>query len=153
MQRLLLIFLLAFSCLNITGCAHAMNHEDTGTVTGGLIGALIGSAVGEGDNQIFAMAAGSIAGALIGGSIGRGMDRYDYIQLNEALEECVIGEPAYWHNRRTGYTYRVVPIRNVRYRHYRYCREYRTIVKIGDKKRTMYGTACRQADGSWRAMN
>jgi len=34
-----------------------------------------------------------------------------------------------------------------------YCREYQTTVLIDGKQERATGTACRQADGSWRVVN
>jgi len=33
------------------------------------------------------------------------------------------------------------------------CREFTTEALIGGRRETVYGTACRQADGSWKVMN
>jgi surface antigen len=130
-----------------------MSNQDAGALTGAVAGGLLGSTLGKGGGQILAIAAGTAAGAMIGGAIGKNMDDNDRMRMNEALEGNPIGEPAYWHNERTGVDYRVVPTRNVNYRGNRYCREYRTIAEIGGKKREVYGRACRQPDGAWKIIN
>ena len=33
------------------------------------------------------------------------------------------------------------------------CREYQSTVTVGGKTEQAYGTACRQADGSWKIVN
>jgi surface antigen len=33
------------------------------------------------------------------------------------------------------------------------CREYQSTVVVGGKQEQAYGTACRQADGSWKVVN
>ncbi len=103
--------------------------------------------------RILAIAAGTIAGAVIGGAIGKNMDRNDKARVNRALEDNQLGQPAYWHNASSGANYEVVPVKNVTYQGNQYCREYRTVANIGGKKQQMYGTACRQPDGSWQAVS
>lgn len=131
----------------------SMNNEDVGVLAGGIAGGLLGSTIGGGNGKILAIAAGSIAGMLIGSSIGRDMDDNDRIRVNRALEYNSVGEPAYWRNARSGVQYRVVPIRNVKVHGNRYCREYRAVAVIDGKKQQMYGTACRQPDGSWKVIS
>ena len=73
--------------------------------------------------------------------------------MNNALNNNSAGAPAYWRNARSGNSYQVVPTKNVTIDGNEYCREYRTVADIGGKKQQMYGTACRQPDGSWQAVN
>ena len=145
--------LLTFLCsMVLVGC-QGMNNQDVGVMTGAVAGGLIGSTVGQGSGQAFAIAAGAIAGAMIGGSIGRSMDEADRMRMFMALENNRIDEPAYWSNEHTHVAYEVIPVRNVRIHGNEYCREYRTIARIGGRKEHVYGTACRQPDGSWRAVS
>lgn len=143
---------IALLSIYLVGCAN-MTKQDVGTITGGVAGGLIGSTVGKGSGQILAIAAGTLAGAYIGGAVGKSMDDTDRLKMNQALEGNNVGQPAYWHNSKTGADYQVEPVRNVTYEGNRYCREYRTTANIGGKKQQMYGTACRQPDGSWQAVN
>ena len=48
--------------------------------------------------------------------------------------------------------YTVVPNKNVTVNHNKYCREYRTTADIAGKQQQVYGTACRQPDGSWKVV-
>jgi len=127
-----------------------MTNQDVGVITGGVAGGLIGSTLGGGSGQVVAIAAGTVAGAMIGGAIGKNMDDMDRMRMSRALENNPVGKPAYWQNDRTGATYRVTPVKNVRIGHNDYCREYRTTADIAGKKQQIYGTACRQPDGSWK---
>ena len=129
-----------------------MSKQDMGVITGGVAGGLIGSTIGGGSGKVLAIAAGTIAGAVIGGAIGKNMDDTDKLKLNQALENNAIGKPAYWQNQNSGNTYRVIPVKNVTVQNNHYCREYRTVADIAGKKQQMYGTACRQPDGSWKAV-
>ncbi len=150
MKRFLSVLILIFVSFNLISCAQ-MNNQDVGTVTGGVAGALIGSTVGGGTGKLVAIAAGTLAGAYIGGAVGKNMDANDRYRMNRALESNTVGQPAYWHNNKTGADYQVTPVRNVTVDGNQYCREYRTTANIGGKKQQMYGTACRQPDGSWQA--
>src|SRR3990167_1974370 len=151
MKRYFTAILVLFFGINLAGCAN-MSKQDAGFLTGGLAGGLIGSTVGGGSGKVMAIAAGTVAGALIGSSIGKDMDDNDRIRMQHALESNAVGQPAYWSNPNTGANYRVVPVKNVTHRGNKYCREYRTTADIAGKQQQMYGTACRQPDGSWKVV-
>jgi surface antigen len=54
-----------------------------------------------------------------------------------------------WNNPSTGYRYSVTPIRTWQTSNTTYCREFTTTGVIGGRQQQLYGTACRQPDGSW----
>lgn len=151
MKQLLQMLVVLLCSFSLAAC-DTMTNQDTGAMTGALAGGLLGSTVGEGSGQFLAIAAGTIAGAYIGGAVGKSMDDMDRLKVKQALENNDVGEPAYWRNERTKSCYRVVPMKNVAVDGNQYCREYRTIAEIAGKKQEMYGTACRQPDGSWKAV-
>ncbi len=151
MKRILTLIVVFLCSASLIGCQN-MSNQDVGVISGGVAGGLLGSTVGGGTGKILAVAAGTIAGAMIGGSIGRNMDMNDRARMNAALDSNSVGQPAYWQNQNTGASYKVVPVRNVTVGSNRYCREYRTLVDIAGKKQQMYGKACRQPDGSWKAV-
>ena len=143
-------FLIAIFCsISITSCA----NQDVGTVGGAVAGGLLGSTIGGGSGQMVAIAAGTLAGAYLGGAIGKSMDEQDRMKVNSALENNNVGQPAYWHNDKTDTSYKITPVKNVRVKGNKYCREYRTTADIAGKQQQMYGTACRQPDGSWKAIS
>lgn len=152
MKKIFTMCLMFLCAINLTACAN-MSNQDVGTVTGGIAGGLLGSTIGGGGGRVMAIAAGTLAGALVGSAIGKNMDETDRLKVTRALERNDIGEPAYWHNERSGTDYEVVPTRNVSRHGQKYCREYRSVAYIGGKKTEVYGTACRQRDGSWQAVN
>ncbi|PKL97043.1 MAG: hypothetical protein CVV17_12840, partial [Gammaproteobacteria bacterium HGW-Gammaproteobacteria-7] len=86
------------------------------------------------------------------GAVGESMDDNDRRKVAETLEGVRTGVPAAWINPDTGVQYSVTPTRT-------YdtatgpCREFTTEAIIGGKRETVFGTACRQADGSWQVMN
>ena len=77
----------------------------------------------------------------------------DKLKMNQALENNQPGQPAYWQNQKTGTDYTVVPTKNVTVDGNQYCREYRSTANIAGKKQQVYGTACRQPDGTWQVAN
>ncbi len=141
--------------LGLAGCSSDPSKQDIGTVAGGLAGGLIGSQFGSGSGQILAIGAGALAGAFLGGAIGKNMDDTDKLKMNKTLETAPLGKPAYWQNDKTGNTYTVTPTKdlNPKKHHNEYCREYTTTAVIAGKTQNMYGTACRQPDGSWKTVS
>jgi surface antigen len=125
----------------------------------GLLGALGGAAVGGG---IAALAggstgwiiAGSLLGGLAGGAIGKHLDDKDKAKANaaahEAFESGRTGQPSVWENPDSGNSGSVTPTRTYQLANGQYCREYTQDIVIGGEKHQTYGTACRQADGSWK---
>lgn len=152
MTRSLKMLILILVGVSLVGCEN-MSKQDAGTMTGALAGGLIGSRFGGGSGNILAIGAGAVAGALIGSAIGKSMDEADRIQMTRALETNPVGQPAYWENHRSGAVYTVIPVKNVTYHGNPYCREYQTTATIAGKKQQVYGTACRQQDGTWKIVN
>ncbi|HTM64166.1 MAG TPA: RT0821/Lpp0805 family surface protein [Gammaproteobacteria bacterium] len=151
-MKTLCTFLATVLCsIALTGC-QTMSNADVGTMTGAVAGGLLGSTVGQGRGQVMAIAAGAAAGALVGHAIGKNMDDSDRARMNQALEGNSVGQPAYWKNQNTGAKYKVTPVKNVTVKDNKYCREYQTVATINGQQQKMYGTACRQPDGSWKAV-
>jgi surface antigen len=149
MKKILTRIIIILVGVSLAGCSN-LSKQDMGVMSGGAIGGLVGSQFGQGGGKLLAVGAGVLAGALIGGAIGKNMDETDQLKVNQALEKNAIGQPAYWQNQSTGNNYTVVPTKNVTVDGNPYCREYRTTANIAGKAQQMYGTACRQPDGSWK---
>ncbi len=126
------------------------NRETLGMVLGGGLGAAAGTQIGSGSGKIAATIAGTIIGALIGGSAGRSMDRIDQNCVGQALEQAPDGRAVAWRNPDQGGQYQVTPTRTYQTSSGQYCREYQTTITIAGRAENAYGTACRQADGSWK---
>lgn len=152
MRKVFTKMLIVLTSASLVSCANVTN-QDVGTVTGAVAGGLLGSQFGKGGGQMLAIGIGTLAGAYIGGAIGRNMDETDRLRMTQAFENNRVGQPAYWQNDRTGARYTVVPTRDVAIDGNDYCREYRTTAVIAGKKQQVYGTACRQPDGSWKVVN
>ncbi len=144
--------LVVLTSISLVGCDN-MTNQDVGTLSGAALGGLIGSRFGGGTGQLVAVGAGALAGAYIGGKIGQSMDNADRARMNSAFENNAVGQPAYWQNPKTGTAYDVTPTRNITVDGNQYCREYRSVANIAGKQQQVYGTACRQPDGTWQAVN
>ena len=133
-------------------CQSPPTKEQSGMVIGGIVGGVVGSHVGGGHGMTAATIVGTLVGAAIGGSIGRSMDDTDRLKAAHTLETVRTGVSSQWHNPDTGNDYTVTPTRTYETSEGP-CREYTMDAMIGGKKETVYGTACRQPDGSWRMQN
>lgn len=142
------------ACLALTlvACSTAPTKQDQGVLIGAIAGGILGHQVGGGSGQVLATMVGTVAGAMIGGSIGRQMDETDRLNTAAALENVRTGVPSSWVNPDTGYEYVVTPT-NTYDSGTGPCREYTMDATIGGKTEQVYGTACRQADGSWKVVN
>lgn len=144
---------LASGCavLALVACESPPTQRQTGMIVGGVLGGVLGSQVGGGDGRTAATIVGTLIGATIGGAVGRSMDDGDRLKTAHTLETVRSGVPARWVNPDSGHRYAVVPTRT-------YdtpagpCREYTVDATIGGRSEKVYGTACRQPDGSWRGV-
>jgi surface antigen len=139
--------------LLLAGCANYQSQqEQSGVVIGGLLGGVLGSQVGRGDGRTAAIVLGTLAGAAIGGSIGHSMAETDKLKTAHALENVRTGVPTSWKNPDSGNEYVVVPTRTYEAPSGP-CREYTIDAVVAGKKDKIFGTACRQPDGSWQVRN
>jgi surface antigen len=104
------------------------------------------------EEQTAAIIAGTLAGAAIGGAIGRSMDEVDRMKTASTLESVRTGVSSRWQNPDTGYQYAVTPTRTYE-TSAGPCREYTIDASIGGRTEEVYGTACRQPDGSWKVLD
>ncbi|MBI4005712.1 MAG: glycine zipper 2TM domain-containing protein [Gammaproteobacteria bacterium] len=144
------LILLSLILLLISGCN--ATKQDVGTVIGAGTGAFVGSQIGGGTGQLAAVALGALLGGYLGGSIGQQMDELDRYKTQQVLESSPTGATSSWNNPDTGVAYNVTPT-------YTYesasgpCRDYTTEAVIEGRAEVVHGTACRQPDGTWHAMN
>ncbi len=136
----------------LSACQSPPTKEQQGMVIGGIVGGVVGSQVGGGRGRTAATIVGTIAGAAIGGSIGRSMDETDRLKAAHTLETVRTGVSSEWKNPDTRNEYRVTPTRTYETTEGP-CREYTMDARVGGKPETVYGTACRQPDGSWRTQS
>jgi len=140
------------ACLAVAACSTAPTKEEQGMIIGAIAGGILGHQVGGGSGQVLATMVGTVAGAAIGGSIGRTMDETDRINASATLENVRTGVSSGWVNPDTGYEYVMTPT-NTYDSGTGPCREYTLDATIGGKTEQIYGTACRQPDGSWKVVD
>ncbi len=133
----------------LSGCAN-MTREDTGTLIGGVAGAAVGSTIGGGRGNTAAIVLGALAGSMIGSKIGKYMDQQDRMRAAQAFEYNRTGQTTSWKNPDTGNHYEVTPTKTYETDQGTPCREFTMDAQVGDRPQQVYGTACRQADGSWK---
>jgi surface antigen len=138
----------------LAGCETAGTKTAVGGLGGAAAGGLLGAALGGGSTGL---AAGTILGGLIGGAIGNRMDAADRERANtaatQALESVPSGQSVAWRNPDSGNAGAVTPVRTYQTSTGQYCREYTQTITVGGEKHQSYGTACRQADGTWRIVS
>ena len=149
MQRYIRFVILGASASLLIACSTAPSKQDQGLIIGAIAGGILGHQVGGGSGQVLATMVGTVAGAAIGGSIGRTMDDYDRINASATLENVRTGVPSTWVNPDTGYNYVMTPTGTYDSGNGP-CREYTLDATIGGNTEQIYGTACRQPDGSWK---
>jgi len=153
MNHKFLVAMVLAAVTALSGCATNNNRGDAnqqaGVVIGAIAGGLLGSTMGKGSGKAAAIMAGTLAGAIIGGRIGQSMDATDRMKTSSVLETIPDNRSSTWQNPNSGYEYTVTPTKTVEYEEGP-CREYVVQARIGGKLEDVYGTACRQPDGSWK---
>jgi surface antigen len=136
--------------LLMTGCATDMygRNEQAGMIIGGALGGMLGSEVGQGRGRTAAIIIGTLAGSAIGGAVGRSMDETDRMKTAMTLESVRTGVTSTWRNPDTATEYAVTPTRTVE-SPAGPCRDFTMEALIGGEHETVYGTACREPDGTW----
>jgi len=150
MKKLMMIGLVTLPLLG--GCATKMQ---TGTALGALTGGALAYGLGQDSSKKELWTVLGIGlGAMIGQSIGRQLDERDQYLMAQtfefAMEKAPTNETAKWENPDTGVGGSVTPTKTYSTTEGTPCREFTTTVSIGGQTEQAYGTACRQADGSWK---
>jgi len=149
MKNRLLIGLIA-SLVFLTGCNPT--KQDVGTLVGAGTGAYVGTQIGNGTGQLAAVAIGALLGGYLGGSIGKNMDELDRRRAHDVLETSPTGKPVAWQNPDSGIDYTMTPTKTYASSSGP-CRDYATEAVIEGRAEVVNGTACRQSDGTWHAVN
>ncbi len=152
---------MAFVSVFAAGCANS-GFEGVGTkqvvggATGAALGGLLGAQFGSGPGQLAATAGGAVLGGLLGSEVGRSMDDVDRMRAQQAQAQATavpIGQTIAWNNPNSGASGSVTPLRDGTASGGQYCREFQQTVTISGRTQQTYGTACRQADGSWQVVS
>jgi surface antigen len=152
-----IIPILVVLMFSLTACLSGGANQGAGTVLGGVAGAILGSKVGKGSGRIVAIASGTLLGAALGSKIGQALDENDRRKMaaatQQSLEQNQIGQSTSWQNPDSGHSGTVQPTRTYADVRSNPCRDYQHTVMIAGKTEILTGSACRQADGTWRAKN
>ena len=139
----------------LTGCAGTYNKATTGAALGAITGGALAYGLGkDSSKKDLWLIAGAAAGGLIGNNIGAKLDERDRLLLGETLQQTMEHGPTNsvgsWSNPDSGNSGTVTPTQTMISANSQPCREFQTTVNIGGELSQAYGTACRQADGSWK---
>ncbi|MDP6584603.1 MAG: RT0821/Lpp0805 family surface protein [Anaerolineales bacterium] len=139
----------------LTGCAGTYSKQDTGTAAGALLGGGLAYGLGQNSsNKEIWTVLGIGLGAMLGNQIGQQLDERDRLMMGQsfqtALERAPNNQSSSWNNPNTGNSGYTTPTRTVVASNGTPCREFTQTVIIGGQSQQAYGTACRQADGSWK---
>jgi surface antigen len=144
------IILIPFLALSLSACNG--NGEGFGTLIGGILGGVIGSEISDGNTG--GVLLGAAIGAAIGNSIGNELDENDRTRqqyaFQQAMEHNQTGSTIEWYNPDSGNSGAYVPQPAYQEVNGGYCREFNQEVQIAGETQEMYGTACRQPDGTWK---
>lgn len=129
------------------------NRTLIGTVIGGVGGGVIGSTIGKGSGNTLAIIGGTILGAIVGAGVGDTMDNLDQNCVGQTLEHAPDGKSIEWNSPASNTDYQVTPTKSYQDANGVYCREYQTNASIDGRIQKIYGTSCRQPDGSWKLVS
>lgn len=156
-MKLRTVAIVAALAVSLAACSeNAGTKETVGTLGGAALGGLLGSQFGGGAGQLVAVGAGVLLGGLAGREVGKSLDRADMNYAKQAENQAhtaPVGQQITWSNPESGHSGSVTPVRQGTDQSGNTCREYQTTVNVGGKTEQAYGTACRQADGSWKIVN
>ena len=141
--------------LLLTGCSTVPSKQQQGAAAGAVVGGVLGSALGKGhSDRGWATALGVIFGAVVGDQIGAQLDERHRLlaaqNLQYSLESTKDGAVTTWQNPNSGNSGTATPTATVVKSDGTPCREFTTEIQVGGETQQGYGTACRQADGSWK---
>jgi len=151
MKQLTIMAMVALMTLTV-GCANTGAKSQGGAVIGAVLGGIAGNKLAGKNDRKFGTLLGAIVGGTIGNKIGQSMDKTDALAAQNAINNQPTGQTKRWSNPDTNMQYDVTPTRTYRNQSSGdFCREV-TIgeARIGGKREEVYGTSCRQPDGSWK---
>jgi surface antigen len=152
------VILAAGLSVGLAACAaNSGPKEAGGTVVGAATGGLIGNAIGGATgNRLAGTVIGAAVGGIVGNRIGASLDDEDrrraYAAQIQALETGPSGAPVAWRNPDSGRYGNVVPgpgylANGVN------CRPFTETIYVDGAPQMARGTACRNPDGTWTAVN
>jgi surface antigen len=151
------VIAVALLAVSLGACTNTGPKEAGGTAVGAVAGGVIGNAIGgSAGNRLAGTVLGATVGGLIGNRIGASLDDEDrrraYAAQMQALESGPSGAPVAWRNPDDGRYGNVVP--GPAYQaNGGTCRQYTETIYVDGNPQVARGTACRNPDGTWTAIN
>ena len=151
-----IIAILIASCL-MGGCAAPLTKSEAGLGLGAITGGALAYGLGQNSsNKEIWTVLGIGLGAMMGQHIGHQLDQRDRLLAGQTFQTTLENQPnntiGSWHNPNSGNAGQIIPTQTYTANSGTPCREFTQYVYIGGEKQSAYGTACRQADGSWKIM-
>ena len=139
----------------LAGCAGTYNKSETGMGLGALTGGALAYGLSKGSsNKELWTVLGIGLGAMVGQDIGAQLDDRDRMLAGQALEQTLEYAPTdtvgSWSNPDSGHSGTFTPRKTFQTAQGSPCREFTQTIYVGGQEQQGYGTACRQADGSWK---
>ena len=155
MMKMESVFAILIAMCLMTGCAGTYTKQDTGTALGALTGGALAYGLGQGSsNKELWTILGVGVGAIVGNNIGAQLDERDRLMAGQTLQHTLEKAPTNavgsWNNPDSGNSGTVTPTQTTISTTGQPCREFITTINVGGQPQQGYGTACRQADGSWK---
>ena len=134
----------------LAGCEGGTGYKKfVGGLTGAAAGGYAGAQFGKGQGKLATTAIGTVLGFIGGYKIGNDLDDKDTLEASLAMERALNQNRAVaWRN---DLNHGVVkPVRTVRQRNRRICRDFHHHGTIDGQPTQAVGRACQQRDKSWK---
>jgi surface antigen len=142
--------------LSLAGC----DNQQIGTIAGAAGGAAAGKAIGgHGTGGYVGLILGAVAGGFLGGELGKYLSRDDQQKQAAATTKALdTSSPQSWNNPETGAKGDVAPTKTftsqVGSTSGQTCSDFTSTATAGNgASGTGKGTACKQADGTWKIVS
>ena len=127
-----------------------MQPRGRGGLLGAVAGGYLGSKIGSGSGKTAAVIGGTSSACWWAEALAAEMDRVDQNCVGQVLERAPKDQTVIWNNPDRNSEYQVTPTKTYQTESGAYCREYQTKIIIAGRAEIAHGTACRQADGTWK---
>ncbi len=131
----------------------ACDEQQIGTIAGAAAGAAGGRAIaGDGTRGYVGLILGAVVGGYLGGELGKRLSNRDKEQQAVATNRVLeTGQTSTWANTETGAKGSVSAQPTFKNSANEVCRDFSSTATVADgSSGTGQGTACKQADGTWR---
>ena len=149
------IFYILIVSLFLVSCENKEDGKLLGQIIGSVTGAYLGSKVGSGVGKSLSTVLGTTIGLVIGGKIGTILsesEKKDYGKvIKDSLDENPDNVPSKWKSEENNVNAEVIPTKSYKINE-ETCRDFKKIVKKGNKTFEEESTACRDEQGNWKVI-